>query len=599
MPSIRLTVHSAVAAALIVTGWPRTSAAQDPIQETVVVTATASPVRLSEIGRQLLVITREQIEALPVQSVPELLSYLASVDVRTRGTSGVQADVSIRGASFGQTLVLVDGVRMNDAQSAHHNMDLPVLLEDVERIELLAGPSASVHGADGFGGAINVVTRREPPVHDAAVSAGSFGYVDGRVRFDTPVGGYTQSLWSSASRSDGFMYDRDFRTAGVGGRARLGQRTSVAAGYVDKAFGANGFYGPAPSKEWTGQTLVSAEHTTAPAAGWATAVRASYRTHSDRFLYDIRTPQLFENRHRTHAALVSGGTDRELGSGRLHLGADGGGDWIRSTNLGDHDVAHGSAVAEYQYRPGARTTIVSGLRFDGYSRYGSSWNPSVNASVWTTSSIKLRASAGHTFRVPTFTELYYHDPANQARDDLQPERGWSWDAGADWLPAAAWMASATAFVRHDQDIIDWVRDSTAERWHTANVRRLDTAGIELGVRRMVGKGGSLDAQYAWLHSDADPVAQLSKYVLDYAPQRFVVSAAIPIRERMTVGGRLGYTRRADGRDYTLADVRLARAFGRVRLFVEGYNLLDAEYQEVLGVDMPGRSARAGLELLRF
>ncbi len=335
------------------------------------------------------------------------------------------------------------------------------------------------------------------------------------------------------------MYDRDFRTAGVGGRARLGQRTSVAAGYVDKAFGANGFYGPAPSKEWTGQTLVSAEHTMTPAAGWATAVRASYRTHSDRFLYDIRTPQLFENRHRTHAALVAGGTDRELGSGRLHLGAEGGEDWIRSTNLGDHDVAHGSAVAEYQYRPGARTTIVSGLRFDGYSRYGSSWNPSVNASVWTTSSIKLRASAGHTFRIPTFTELYYHDPANQARDDLQPERGWSWDAGADWLPAAAWMASATAFVRHDQDIIDWVRDSTAERWHTANVRRLDTAGIELGVRRMVGKGGSLDAQYAWLHSDADPVAQLSKYVLDYAPQRFVVSAAIPISEKMTFGGRLG------------------------------------------------------------
>ncbi len=144
MPSIRLTVHSALAAALIVMAWPRTSAAQDPIQETVVVTATASPVRLSEIGRQLLVITREQIEALPVQSVPELLSYLASVDVRTRGTSGVQADVSIRGGSFGQTLVLVDGVRMNDAQSAHHNMDLPVLLEDVERIELLAGPSASV-----------------------------------------------------------------------------------------------------------------------------------------------------------------------------------------------------------------------------------------------------------------------------------------------------------------------------------------------------------------------------------------------------------------------------------------------------------------------
>src|SRR5690349_20077601 len=163
--------------ALLILVCARAAVAQEPIQETVVVTATASPVRFAEIGRQLLVITKAQIDALPVQSVPELLSYLASVDVRSRGTGGVQSDVSIRDASFGQTLVLVDGVRMNDAQSAHHNMDLPVLLQDVERIELLAGPGASLHGADAFGGAVNIVTRRDPPVRDAAVSVGSFGFV--------------------------------------------------------------------------------------------------------------------------------------------------------------------------------------------------------------------------------------------------------------------------------------------------------------------------------------------------------------------------------------------------------------------------------------
>jgi iron complex outermembrane receptor protein len=434
-------------------------------------------------------------------------------------------------------------------------------------------------------------------VRDAAVSAGSFGFVDGRVRFDTPVKGRTQSFWSSASRSDGFMYDRDFRTAGVGGRAEVGPHTRIAAGYMDMAFGANGFYGPAPSKEWTTQTLVTAEHGIASGA-WATGLRASYRTHADRFLYDIRTPNLFENRHRTHAALVSAGTDRELRTGRLHVGVEGGSDWVRSTNLGDHDVAHGSGIAEWQYRPAARATIVSGLRFDGYTRFGSSWSPSATASVWSTPSLKLRTSAGHTFRVPTFTELYYHDPANQARDDLKPERGWSWDAGADWIPSATWMGSFTAFVRHDQDIIDWVRDSTAERWHTANVRRLDTTGVEIGLRRTIGKAGSVDAQYAWLESDADPVAQLSKYVLDYARQRATVSAAVPF-DALTLGGRVGYTERADGRTYTIADVRASRVFGRFRLFVEGYNLFDAEYQEVIGVDMPGRSVRAGLELLRF
>jgi len=580
--------------------WVVGASAQEPVQETVVVTATARPVRFADIGRSVLVVTREQIEALPVQSVPDLLSYIASVDVRTRGAGGVQADVSIRGASFGQTLVLVDGVRMNDAQSAHHNMDVPVLLEDIERVELLAGPGASLHGADAFGGAINLVTRQQPPVRDAAVSAGSDGFVDGRIRVDTPIGGRTQSLWAGASRSDGFMYDRDFRTASVGGRARLGEQTSVTAGYVDKEFGANGFYGPAPSKEWTGQGLIIAEHGFAAIGGWTPAARVSYRTHRDRFLYDIRTPNLFENRHRTHAALVDVGGDRPLGaSNRLHLGVEGGGDWIRSSNLGDHEVGHGSFVAEWQARPSGRATIVSGLRFDGYSRFGSSWSPSITASVWGTASLKLRASAGHTFRVPTFTELYYHDPANQARDDLRPERGWSWEGGADWVPSSRWLASATVFTRRDTDVIDWVRDTPAERWHTANVQRLDTTGVEMEVRRLVGSSGTIDAQYAWLTSDADPVAQLSKYVLDYARQRAVLSAALPFAGRTTAGGRVGFTRRADGREYTLVDLRVARTFGRLRLFVEGLNLLDTDYQEVQGVDMPGRSARAGLEIVRF
>ena len=390
--------------------------------------------------------------------------------------------------------------------------------------------------------------------------------------------------------------DGERRAGGRGSATRARSRPATS----NKEFGANGFYGPAPSKEWTAQTLVAADHGWLPADGWAASARASYRTHADRFLYDIRLPGQFENRHRTHSAVASFGADRELGGkGHLHLGTEAGGDWIRSSNLGDHTVGHGSFVAEWQLRPASRATLVSGLRFDGYSRYGSSWSPSVTASVWGSSSVKLRASVGHTFRVPTFTELYYRDPANEARDDLRPERGWSWEAGADWVPSARWMTSVTGFTRRDRDIIDWVRDSPLERWHTANVRRLDTSGLEVGARRTVGAAGTIDAQYAWIVSDADPVAQLSKYVLDYARQRAILSTALPLGRRFTVGGRLGYTRRADGREYTLADVRIAHSLGRVRIFVEGYNLLDADYQEVRGVDMPGRSARAGLEILRF
>ncbi|MGH9241764.1 MAG: TonB-dependent receptor, partial [Vicinamibacterales bacterium] len=119
-----------------------------PYRQTVVVTAATTPVEMGTVTRTLTVITREQIEALPAHSVADILRLAASVDVRARGVRGMQTDFAIRGANFGQMLVLVDGVRLNDAQSGHHNGDIPVSLDEVERIEILHGPGSALFGAD-------------------------------------------------------------------------------------------------------------------------------------------------------------------------------------------------------------------------------------------------------------------------------------------------------------------------------------------------------------------------------------------------------------------------------------------------------------------
>ena len=125
-------------------------------------TAAATPVELARSPARLTVITRDQIARLPVHSIADVLRLLSSVDVRARGERGVQTDFAIRGANFGQMLVLVDGVRLNDAQSGHHNGDIPVPLDAIERIEILHGPGSSLFGADAFGGTINVITRKDP-----------------------------------------------------------------------------------------------------------------------------------------------------------------------------------------------------------------------------------------------------------------------------------------------------------------------------------------------------------------------------------------------------------------------------------------------------
>ena len=167
-----------IAAVVLAAAVP--TAAQGPFRQDVVVTAAATPVELGTVTRTLIVITRDQIARLPVHSIADVLRVTASVDVRARGERGVQTDFAIRGANFGQMLMLVDGVRLNDAQSGHHNGDIPVPLDAVERIEVLHGPGSSIFGADAFGGTINVITRKDALPASGVVQAGSFGLVAGR-----------------------------------------------------------------------------------------------------------------------------------------------------------------------------------------------------------------------------------------------------------------------------------------------------------------------------------------------------------------------------------------------------------------------------------
>src|SRR5690242_15475133 len=166
-----------VVAAIAVLLAARLSAAQEQeYRQTVVVTAAATPVELGTVTRTMSIITRDQIAALPVQSIADVLRLASPIDVRARGDHGVQTDFSVRGAGFGQMLVLVDGVRLNDAQSGHHNGDIPVPLDAVERIEILYGPGSSLFGADAFGGTINVITRTAARKPAVTVQGGSFGF---------------------------------------------------------------------------------------------------------------------------------------------------------------------------------------------------------------------------------------------------------------------------------------------------------------------------------------------------------------------------------------------------------------------------------------
>jgi len=576
------------------------AAAQGPYRQDVVVTAAATPVELGTVTRTLTVITREEIARLPVHSLADVLRVTGLVDVRARGERGVQTDFAIRGAHFGQILVLVDGVRLNDAQSGHHNGDIPVPLDAVERIEVLHGPGSSLFGADAFGGTINVITRRDAAPASAVLQTGSFGRVAARGQIGLERGDVRNVLAAAVDRSAGFIVERGFVTTAVSSQTRFADRGGLSVSYLWKDFGANGFYGNSPSHEWTNQALVSADRHLGTWSGWQFGSLASYRTHGDHFLWDVRRPGFAENRHRTHAVLGAMRASHAVRTrGSLTTGVEAGADWIRSTNLGDHATQRVSAFGEWRHALTAEAQLDASMRVDRYAEFGTAWSPAVGIGWWPTSSLRLRASTGRAFRVPTFTERYYSDPAHLARSEVSAETAWAAETGADLLLPSGWLLAATVFGRMDADVIDWLRPTTADRWRTYNIRDVDTRGVELTARKALADGWFVQAGYTGLDVRAAAVTQLSKYVLDYAPHSVGIAASLALPAAVRLAPRLEYRRRtrSTGRDdYAVIDLRVSRRFGLYELRLEGTNLGDAEYQEILGVAMPGRAVSLSLAI---
>ena len=557
-------------------------------------TGTAAPATAGAVGRTLAVVTADDLARLPVASVSDALRLLPGVWVRQRGPFGSQTDFSVRGASFGQTLVLVDGVRINDPQTGHHNGDIPVALEDIARIELLAGAGSSLHGADAVGGVINIITRREASAPSARLAGGDHELVQSGAAWRPATLGVLTGLSASVDRSSGFAPARDFLHQQVRMDLRFGA-TTVAVSHLDKDFGAAGFYGPAPSRESTIQTLVSARHQGRVRPEWTLTSDAWYRTHGDEFLYDPRVLGAEPNRHRTH---VAGGGVRLGGaltsSLRLTTGLEATADWLRSSALGDRNEGRVSGFAELEARLG-RLLLYPSARVDTYSTFGSAVSPSLAMALPVQPRVKWRASVGRAFRVPTFTERFYTDPNHRANDALEPEQGWTADTGVDTYLGGTWVGTVTGFVRRERDVIDWVRPDATVRWRTENIRDVRSEGVEAFVRGQQGPV-ALGAQYTWTSVETDRLVGLSKYVDDYAPHGVGGDFALQLPWSLSTGLRLEHRRPFGRSPWTTVDARLARPIRRVVAFVEVANLGDERYEEIRGVEMPGRWARAGVSV---
>jgi len=547
--------------------------------------------------------------AAPVRSPAELLATLPSVEVSQRQQYGVQADLSIRGATFEQVQVLLDGWDVGDPQTGHHNLDLPLDLADMERLEVLRGHGSALYGANAFGGVVNVVPRAPSPTRGGALTlgGGDAGTHFARARLesgDVELTGLSGRAWLSGGRfrTDGDRPGTDADTWTVSGRAvgRTGWgELDLLAGYADRAFGALDFYAPFPSHEHTQSLFAGLRLRADLSERVVLEQRLGGRRHRDRFTLVRDDPDRYRNDHATRRAAVETRLLVDAGHGlALAAGIEGVYEDIRSDGirggaagpaLGDHERRRASASLEIA---GRRRVLhwSLGARLDAWSGLVPTLSRSAAASLDLGDGVLLRASSGTVYRVPTFTELHYEDPANQGDPGLLSEHGWSWDLGGE-VRRGPWTLVWEYFARHERDLIDWVRPAAAdaEPWRVMNIAGGEVRGWSQTCRVETPRGDSAYLNHAYLDRERDLPGDLAaKY--DFLAPRHLVSAGVAagVGRSLRFTAQARYREHSDGRGHLVADAGASRSWAACRLDLAVTNLIDREYEEIPGVPLPGR-----------
>jgi iron complex outermembrane receptor protein len=579
--------------------------------ETMVVLGSATPVPLAESQRSVEILP-VQGQSLAAESPQDFLRRDSSIFLEERGAGGGQADIVMRGGSFEQTLVLLNGFRVNDAQTSHHNLDLPVSLDAIDSIQSFEGSGSTLHGVDALSGVVDFLTAA--PDHDSLLVRAGEGSFESNE--ETLLGGATRGPWSgrvTAERnfSTGFTTDRDYRNEDASAEnwsaSRLGITDLLFAG-SDRSFGANQFYGNYPSWERTKGWFASARQELGP----HTVAAFGYRRHTDEFILFRDDPAIYENNH------IDGswqGSLRETLTVRkdsvLLIGLEADGDSIRSNNLGLHARNRGAGYVDLDLRPAKqRWSLSMGAReeiFSGGAR--AVFSPELAGSLRVAKSLKLRASAGYGFRIPTYTDLYYSDPSTLGNANLKPESAWTSDAGADWVPSAKLTLSATGFYSQQHDTIDYVKSATfpnpllpascvaAHTWCAANLNGLRFAGVEARLTWIPKKSQTVRIAWTGLHGAQSALHGLeSEYVFNYPVQNIHASWISALGHDFVLTNAVEIAERYQQTVYPLWNATLTHDTGKLRPYLRLTNLSNTGYQEITGVNMPPRTIMGGVAL---
>ena len=572
--------------------------------DTVLIKSTRIDLPFKENARTIQVISAEFIKNSAATNVADLLQQVVGVDIRRRGTAGSQADLYIRGGGFDQTLLLIDGIKMDDAQTGHHTMNAALPIEVIERIEIIKGPAARVFGQNAFTGAINIVTKSTlPNTASVNIETGSFGQLNGSVTVGKEFENSSIIAHVGILTSDGYRHNSDYENKNYllkGVFNKKEQPIEVIATFFDKKFGANGFYASATATEQYEETQSSllGASTTFRTEKFKITPRVYWKRGQDEYVYIRDNPSVYRNLHITNKVGVETNASYTSDAGITGFGVDISRVFISSNNLGKRNRTMANLFLEHRFKalndklditPGIAVTYFSDFKFHAF--------PGLDIGFKLSDNLKAYGNLGVTYRIPTYTDLYYNDRSTIGNSNLKPEEAFAQEIGLKFN-SGRFTSSVAIFNRDADNLIDFIRPDVTSKYEATNIAKVNTKGFELNTDyrfKLNEFNQTLSFGYNYLNDDIlDQNKDLSRYSLNTLKHQFITRFESKLFKNVRQNIIYKHAERTIGTSYNVWDASVIVAVNKFNFTVTANNIFNAEYIESGFVPMPTSSLLFGL-----
>ena len=590
----------------------------------VTVTASRTETPLSQTAKIVTVITSEEIAKAPVQSIQDLLNYAANIDVIQRGGHGVQADISIRGGSADQTAILLNGVNLSNPHTGHYSFDIPVNLSDIERIEILHGPSALIYGSGAFSGGINIITKKKTDSEFySKVEAGAHSLFNTEVRGAADIGQTSNSLSFGYQHSGGYISNSDYNIYNALWQTRLRtgstSRLDFLAGYNNKSYGASTFYSALYPMQYDRTSEIMGAINGLFGRKLKFIPQLYWSRHYDQFDL-IKNTDTGRNYHRGDTYGANMMFQYKSFAGTTHFGGELRREEITSSNLGkplnkprgnykNYDgrtqtnivVEHTFNWREFIFSAGVLTNYNT-LQNDKLRFY-----PIANVAYKPIDELKIYSTWSRSSRLPTFTDLFYTTETHNANETLQAERSESFDLGINYRNKY-FDITIVGYVMNGRDMIDWVREPGEEKWASWNHTEVDKQGVEAQIKIPLKQltaffeNSSLLLSYARMNQECDTKGLESKYTLNYLRDKFTAVLNHKIYKGLSANWnfrfqdrRGSYRRYENGADkglhsypsFSTLDLKLYYEYKKLTFSLNLNNIYNTQYYDIGNTPQPG------------